>query len=95
MDLPLLLCGPILRRTEPTLVSVWVALRDPGTVTIKLWEGRVATGAGNVFLSSDPGTPTLRVGAHLQVVRALLARDLYADAIGVRPLIPGTATWTD
>jgi hypothetical protein len=53
-------------------VSVWVALREPGTVTIKLWEGRVATGAGNVFLSSDPGTPTLRVGARLHVAVATL-----------------------
>src|SRR5687768_1321204 len=26
MELPLMLAGPILRRVEPTLVSVWVAL---------------------------------------------------------------------
>src|SRR5215467_5049068 len=72
MDLPLLLCGPILRRVEPTLVSVWVALREPATVILKLWEGRVAAGASNVFLSSDPGTATLRVGARLHVAVATL-----------------------
>jgi len=40
MSLPLLLAGPILRRVEPTLVSVWVALRDPCNVLLKVWEGR-------------------------------------------------------
>ena len=64
MALPLLLCGPILRRVEPTLASVWVALREPATVALRLWEGRVAAGAGNMLLSSEPaGTRTLRVGA--------------------------------
>ena len=73
MDLPLLLCGPILRRVEPTLVSVWVALRDPGTVAIRLWEGLVSSGAGNMLISSEPqGTPTLRVGPRLHIAVATL-----------------------
>jgi hypothetical protein len=62
VDLPLLLCGPILRRVEPTLVSVRVTLRDLVTVAIRLWEGLVSSGAGNMFISSEPqGTATLRV----------------------------------
>jgi len=32
VDLPLLLAGPILRRVEPTLVSVWVALSSPAAI---------------------------------------------------------------
>src|SRR5688572_4501090 len=68
MDLPLLLAGPIVRRVEPTLASVWVALRDPATVTLKLWEGRVTSGSGNVLNSSEPpGARTLRVGAKLHI----------------------------
>jgi hypothetical protein len=71
--LPLLLCGPILRRVEPTLVSVWVALREPATVALRLWEGRVAAGAANMLLSSEPaGTRTLRVGAQLHIALATI-----------------------
>ena len=31
-----MLAGPILRRVEPTLVSVWVALSEPGTIRVTL-----------------------------------------------------------
>ncbi|HKR33536.1 MAG TPA: hypothetical protein VJT10_01790 [Steroidobacteraceae bacterium] len=70
-DLPLLLAGPIVRRVEPTLASVWVALSEPATVTLKIWEGRVSTGSGNVLNVSDP-TPTLRVGDELHVALPLI-----------------------
>ena len=70
-DLPLLLAGPIVRRVEPTLASVWVALSEPATVTLKIWEGRVSTGSGNVLNVSDP-TPTLRIGDELHVALPLI-----------------------
>jgi hypothetical protein len=73
MALPLLLAGPIVRRVEPTLASVWVALSEPATVTLKLWEGRVTAGSGNVLLSSDPpGSRTLRVGEKLHIALAVI-----------------------
>jgi hypothetical protein len=73
MDLPLLLAGPIVRRVEPTLASVWIALRDPATVTLKLWEGRVTAGSGNVLNSSEPpGTHTLRVGEKLHIALCVI-----------------------
>src|SRR5512134_1872511 len=71
MQLPLLLAGPILRRVEPTLVSVWLALSESATVHVTLWNGRVTAGSGNPWFSSAPaGTQTLRVGAKLHVVVA-------------------------
>lgn len=70
-DLPLLLAGPIVRRVEPALASVWVALSKPATVTLKIWEGRVSTGSGNVLNVSDP-TPTLRIGDELHVALPLI-----------------------
>ena len=70
-DLPLLLAGPIVRRVEPTLASVWVAFSEPATVTLKIWEGRVSTGSGNVLNVSDP-TPTLRVGDKLHIAVPLI-----------------------
>lgn len=70
-DLPLLLAGPIVRRVEPTLASVWVALSQPATITLRIWEGRVSTGSGNVLNVSDP-TPSVRVGDQLHVALPLV-----------------------
>jgi hypothetical protein len=72
-DLPLLLAGPIVRRVEPTLASVWVALSEPATVTLNIWEGRVTAGSGNLLNSTEPpGTPTLRVGDQLHIAVPLI-----------------------
>jgi hypothetical protein len=67
MDLPLLVAGPILRRVEPGLVSVWLALTQPCTVVLQTWEGRAETGRPTPFAESLD-TPTLRVGAKLHLV---------------------------
>jgi hypothetical protein len=71
MNLPLLLAGPILRRVEPTLVSVWVALRDPCDVRLKVWEGRAESGRPTP-LAESPVTRTLRIGAQLNVVEVTI-----------------------
>ena len=41
MELPLLLAGPILRRVDPGIVSVWTAFSSPAEVTLEVFEGRV------------------------------------------------------
>ncbi len=41
-DLPLLLAGPILRRTEATSVTVWVALKQPCRVDLQIFETQQA-----------------------------------------------------
>jgi hypothetical protein len=74
VDIPLLLAGPILRRVEPTVVSVWLALSKPATVRLILWEGRVLSGSGNpLFSNPAPGVKTLRVGAKLHIAQVTLA----------------------
>jgi hypothetical protein len=65
MDLPLLLAGPILRRVEPTLVSVWVALSRRSTLRLLVWEGRAESGRPDPFLESATPVSTLRVGVAL------------------------------
>jgi hypothetical protein len=70
VSLPLVLAGPILRRVEPKLVSVWIALSRPANVTITLWEGRTKGGAGE-FFRSNPPTQTLRIADNLHVTVAL------------------------
>jgi hypothetical protein len=59
MGFPLLLAGPILRRVEPALVSVWVALRDPSSVRVLVWEGRAESGRPTP-LAASPDTHTVR-----------------------------------
>jgi hypothetical protein len=68
------LAGPILRRVEPNLVAVWVALSKAANVKLVLWENQRAvsdaTSSTEWFRSPDPGASTLRVGdgLHLSVV---------------------------
>jgi hypothetical protein len=67
--LPLLLAGPILRRVESNLVSVWLALRDEADVSVSVFEGVAAAGAGNPFLSST-AERTWRLGDKLHLALA-------------------------
>lgn len=78
MALPLVLAGPILRRVEPNLVAVWVALNKACTCKLALWENQIAAtdaSDSNVwFRSPDPGTKSVRVGdnLHLAVITVRL-----------------------
>lgn len=86
MQLPLLLAGPMLRRVEPTLASVWLALSEAATVSVTLWEGRVTAGSGNPWFTSAPtGTRTRRVGAKLHLVVATVK----IPKTSPRVLLPG------
>jgi len=76
---PLMLAGPILRRTEPRSVSVWLALGKPAKVNLSIWQNFVDTGfAAGVFTGPDPlhttkqPTDTIRLGENLHVVLVTL-----------------------
>jgi hypothetical protein len=75
MDLPLLLAGPILRRVEPTVAAVWIALSKAATVRLLVWEGSAPAGVDhdNPFVqSSATGEQTWRLGdqVHLGLLTA-------------------------
>jgi hypothetical protein len=72
VSLPLLLAGPILRRVEPNLVSVWLALSREASIGLTLWEGRTKFGAVDHLIRSEPASRTLRIGERLHVALALL-----------------------
>ena len=85
MALPLLLAGPIVRRVEPNLVAVWVAVREPATVKLSIWEGlhdAHPTKPGAVADNVDPlhskETRTLRIAAKFHA--ALPTIDLGTEA---------------
>ncbi|MEO1401449.1 MAG: hypothetical protein AAFV72_09430 [Cyanobacteria bacterium J06635_1] len=73
-DWPLLLAGPIVRRVEPKLVSVWVALRDACDVELSLWEGELTStsDAGQLLVTNRTPFATqtevsIRGGANLHI----------------------------
>src|SRR5947209_3444922 len=68
--LPLILAGPILRRTEPRSVTVWLALKAPQTVTLRIY---ARDGTGNLISQFEGTRRTIRLGDHLHIV-AVTAR---------------------
>ncbi|MFN2165839.1 MAG: hypothetical protein ACK2U9_06220, partial [Anaerolineae bacterium] len=77
----------MLRRVEPELVSVWVALKEPRAVRLRVWQDIVDAGLGTTIFEgpaplTQAGTFTRRVGDHLYV--ALVVAKPQA------PLLPGT-----
>jgi hypothetical protein len=71
MPLPLLLAGPILRRVEPRLVSVWVALSRQCRVELTVWQG-AQTASTTVEplggFGSEAAAIARRVGENLFIV---------------------------
>ena len=68
MPLPLVLAGPILRRVEPNLVSVWLALSEQASIAITVWERRTKAGTADPLVRSDPPASTMRFGYHAGVI---------------------------
>ena len=98
MTLPLILSGPILRRVEPSLVAVQVALSQACTVKLSLWENQIKTSDAqdtNIwFRSPDPGAKTIRLGDKLHVIlvtlklpegKTLVRERLYSYDLEITP----------
>lgn len=83
--LPLVLCGPILRRTEPDSVTVWVALKQARTVTLRVYSHAPPPFPTTLREELQGTRQTVPLGANLHVV-AVTARPVADD----RPLAPGT-----
>lgn len=86
--LPLLLAGPILRHTQSDAVTVWVALKAPREVTLKVY-ATDANGSiiGNLVLEGT--RVTVALGQHLHIV-AVTAKPITEGEI--LPLNPGLST---
>jgi hypothetical protein len=65
-DLPLILAGPILRRTEPASVTVWLALRESRTVTLKIYDSD-----NRLMFSGQRNTISLGTYLHIVAVTAI------------------------
>jgi hypothetical protein len=66
--LPLLLCGPILRKVEPETVTVWVALKTEKKVWLEVYENISATSTPDLKKLLEGDRKTIRLGDHLHIV---------------------------
>ena len=91
MALPLLLAGPILRRVDPNLVSVWLALSEPAKVSLVVYEGIATAANATPFVTSAP-EDTWRVGdkLHLAIVSARASPRPTPEACSPTPSTPTT-----
>jgi hypothetical protein len=82
-NLPLILAGPILRRTEPDSVTVWLALKELSSVTLQIYATQ--TGEGKIIdrLLLEGMRFTVELGKHLHLVA------VTAKPIGKEILQPG------
>ncbi len=71
-ELPLILAGPILKYTEPESVTVWVALKQPCQIELKVYE---TTSHGEILGNSllEGERSTFALGKYLHIV-AITAR---------------------
>jgi hypothetical protein len=73
-SLPLIICGPIVRRVEPEIVSVWVALKAPRQIELELYTGYCSPqnpefpGKIVAFKSAKTSCITLGKNLHLALV---------------------------
>jgi len=66
--LPLILAGPILRRTDPDGVTVWLALKAPSVVTLKVYTTIAGQGKSLDREQLAGSRTTVPVGQHLHIV---------------------------
>ncbi|MEM9907710.1 MAG: hypothetical protein AAF921_22090, partial [Cyanobacteria bacterium P01_D01_bin.44] len=81
-----ILAGPIVRRVEPGLAAVWIALRKPAQVTFKIWEGLVRGDTNQTPLVTGQVIDTRPVGADLHFALAIATmtdsgNDLQSDRL--------------
>ena len=75
--LPLVIAGPILRRTQPDEVTVWLALQNSDTVTLKVYETQDGSGSilDTLILQGHRKTIALGKNLHIVAVTALPLKD--------------------
>jgi hypothetical protein len=78
-QLPLILAGPVLRRTEPAAVTLWLAVRQPCLVTLRVYATAAeGTQVGPLVLAGE--RLTVALGQHLHLV-TVTARPLAEELL--------------
>src|SRR6266567_568821 len=83
--LPFILAGPILRRIEPRAVTVWLALKESQTVTLRIYS---RDESGHLIQRLEGTRRTVRLGDHLETPGILAMNPQMADPLE-RLVYPG------
>ena len=94
MTLPMILAGPILRRVEPGLVSVWVALSKARSVQLSLFENFAKAGDTPKFSRPADTVDTVAVGDKLHIA-VVMMKLTGADALKPGQLYSYNISLTD
>ncbi|MEG4800940.1 PhoD-like phosphatase [Microcoleus sp. ARI1-B5] len=78
--LPLILAGPILRRTQSGAVTVWLALKAPRQVELKVYSTQGGTGEIVGVPLLEGANSTVQLGKYLHVV-AVTATPIYSNVL--------------
>ncbi|GAA2216579.1 peptidoglycan-binding protein [Micromonospora olivasterospora] len=95
--LPLVLCGPVVRRVDPTSVTVFVALRAASTVTLTVFGVGAAPGYARGATVGTGSRATVRLGERLHVAAVTVAGitlqpgTLYGYDLGFAGGAPGNS----
>ncbi|MGC3946457.1 MAG: hypothetical protein QM762_18365 [Chryseolinea sp.] len=75
-EVPLIICGPIVRRVEPEIVSVWVALKEARNIELELYTGYCVPSAPDfpekVVAFKSESKPCFTVGKNLHIAVAVI-----------------------
>jgi hypothetical protein len=73
-SLPLIIAGPILRRTEPNSVTVWLALKESRSLRLEIYQTEnKGTIVGKLLLQGQ--RDTIQLGRHLYIVAVTAVSD--------------------
>ena len=78
-DLPHVLAGPLLRQVTPKSVTVWVAVRKPGSVSLT-----VVDASGHQMMSDSRHTVTLGTNLHIVAVTAKTPAPVLTEGVVYR-----------
>ena len=91
MALPIILAGPMVRRVEPRLVTIWIALSEKAPVKVSVWQNhQFATATPGVVRSGDSPwaeaeVEALTIGPNFHIAVVTVENKSPAP-----PLMPGT-----
>ena len=72
MALPLILAGPVLRRVEPRLISVWIALSKACSVQLSLFENLAKAGDTPKFSRDADKVDSIAIGDNLHIAVVMM-----------------------
>lgn len=84
-DLPLILCGPIVRRVEQEDVSVWVALKAKREVELSIWEEEKTAAGKKKFIGNSEALASSGKIASLEVGKHLFIALVHLKGIALEP----------